>query len=162
MPQGVARQGPVMEAVRQNNSYQCDRCGSPNVVAASVIYEQGTRTYSGTFNSGISKSQAAVATTPPIPRGYVRPLLLWGFGIVFACFWGIAGVRAIARFPQTAGTSERYVTLLFAVALVCFIGLGLNFYRIARYNREVYPQLRWNWEHTYICRRCGRSLLIPS
>lgn len=160
--QGVARSGSAMEAVGQNNSYQCDRCGSTNVVAAPVIYGQGTRTYSGTFNSGNSKSQAAIGAAPPNPRGYARPIFLWGFGIVFACFWGFAGFRAIARFPQTAGTSERSITLLVVVALVCLIGLILNFYRIARYNREVYPRLHWNWEHTYICRRCGRSLLISS
>lgn len=131
-------------------------------MAAPVVYEQGTRTYSGTFNSGISKSQAAIAAEPPNPRGYGRALFLWGFGIVFACFWAVAGIRAIGRFPQTAGTSERSVIVLVAVALVCFIGLVLNFSRIARYNREVYPRLRWNWEHTYICRRCGSTLLIPS
>lgn len=151
-----------MESVRQSNSYQCDRCGSTNVVAASLVYEQGTRTYSGTFNSGISKSQAAVAAEPPNPRGYARPLFLWGFGIMFASFWGVAGVRAIVRFPYTAGTSERSVALFAAVAIACLVGLVLNFLRIARYNREVYPRLQWNWEHTYICRRCGRSLLIPS
>jgi hypothetical protein len=33
---------------------------------------------------------------------------------------------------------------------------------VSRYNREVYPHLRRNWEHTYICRRCGNSQLILS
>ena len=41
-------------------------------------------------------------------------------------------------------------------------GMVFSLRRIARYNREVYPRLHWNWEHTYICRRCGRSRLIPS
>jgi hypothetical protein len=40
--------------------------------------------------------------------------------------------------------------------------LVFNLWSVSRYNREVYPRLRWNWEHTYICRRCGRSRLIPS
>lgn len=151
-----------MGAVIQKNSYQCDRCGSTNVVAAPVIYEQGTRTYSGTFNSGISKSQSAVAAEPPNTRGYARPLFLWGLGMVFACFWGAAGVRAIVRFPHSAGISERSVTFFGVLAAVCLVGLISHFFRIARYNREVYPRLHWNWEHTYICKRCGRSLLISS
>jgi hypothetical protein len=41
-------------------------------------------------------------------------------------------------------------------------GLVFNLRKIARYNRDIYPRLRWNWEHTYICRRCGKFSLIPS
>jgi hypothetical protein len=33
---------------------------------------------------------------------------------------------------------------------------------VVHFNREVYPPLHWNWEHTYICRRCGNSQLISS
>jgi hypothetical protein len=50
--------------------------------------------------------------------------------------------------------------LLLGVA--CAGGMLLSFRRIARYNREVYPRLHWNWEHTYFCRRCGKLRLIPS
>ena len=50
--------------------------------------------------------------------------------------------------------------LLLGVAF--FGGMLLSFRRIAHYNREVYPRLHWNWEHTYICRRCGKFRLIPS
>jgi hypothetical protein len=32
---------------------------------------------------------------------------------------------------------------------------------LAHYNREVYPRPCWNWEHTYICRRCGKFRLVP-
>jgi len=151
-----------MASVLQPNPYQCDQCGTTNIVAAPVLYQQGTRTFSGIFNSGTSQSYSAQAVAPPNPRGYVRPLLLWGFGILFACFWGSAGLEAVARHPNSLGNLERSITFLFILAVACLIGVILNFRRIARYNREVYPKLHWNWEHTYICRRCGKFRLIPS
>ena len=151
-----------MASVSQRNSYQCDQCGTTNIVAAPVLYEQGMRTYSGTFHSGASQSYSAQAVAPPNPRGYGRALLLWGFGIFFACFWGVAGLRAVVRHPNSTGTMERPIAFLVILASLCFMGMVSNFRRIARYNREVYPRLRWNWEHTYICRRCGKPRLIPS
>jgi hypothetical protein len=151
-----------MASVLQPNPYQCDQCGTTNIVAAPVLYQQGTRTFSGIFNAGTSQSYSAQAVAPPNPRGYVRPLLLWGFRILFACFWGSVGLEAVARHPNSLGTLERSITFLFILAVACLIGVILNFRRIAHYNREVYPRLRWNWEHTYICRRCGKFRLIPS
>jgi len=41
-----------MASVSQLNPYQCDQCGTANIVAAPVLYQQGTRAYSGTFSSG--------------------------------------------------------------------------------------------------------------
>jgi len=38
----------------------------------------------------------------------------------------------------------------------------LNLRRISRYNREVYSRLLWDWQHTYMCRRCGTFSLIAS
>jgi ribosomal protein L37E len=35
-----------MSVAKQQHSYQCDQCGSPNIVALSVLYEQGKRKYS--------------------------------------------------------------------------------------------------------------------
>src|SRR3954470_2572444 len=70
--------------VEQQTPYQCDRCGAMNVVAAPVVYQQGTHTYSNRFGSGTSQSASAKVVTPPTPRRYVRPLFLWGFGILFS------------------------------------------------------------------------------
>ena len=50
--------------------------------------------------------------------------------------------------------------LLLTVASLA--GLVINLRKVAHYNREVFPRLHWNWEHTYICRRCGKFRLIPS
>ena len=52
--------------------------------------------------------------------------------------------------------------VFFVLDLASLAGLVLSLRKVARYNREVYPRLRWNWEHTYVCRRCGKLSLIPS
>ncbi len=149
-----------MASVLQQNSYQCDQCGTANIVAAPLLYEQGTRTYTGPFHSGVSQSYSAQAVAPPNPRGYIRPFLLWGFWILLFTILLLVGFSLIFKHP-TAAIFEN--TALFALLDVAFIaGLVFNLRRIARYNREVYSRLYWNWEHTYICRRCGRSLIIPS
>ena len=151
-----------MASVAQLNSYQCDQCGSTNIVAAPVLYQQGTRAYSGTFNSGTSQSYSAQAAAPPSPRGYGRPLLLWGVPICFTFFWGFAGLGRILGHPKSAATLTDAVVILLFLGVVCLGGMLLSFRRIARYNWEVYPRLRWDWEHTYICRRCGKFRVIPS
>ena len=153
-----------MASVSQFNPYQCDQCGTANIVAAPVLYEQGTRTYSGTFHSGTSQSYSAQAVAPPHPRGYVRPFLALGIPIFFSC--PLDGSSASGRFSNHPKSTVQRLEL--AVAVSCFsawlllLGWSSVFGRIARYNREVYPRLHWNWEHTYICRRCGKLRLIPS
>ena len=100
-----------MASVSQLNPYQCDQCGTANIVAAPVLYQQGTRTYSGTFNSGTSQSFSAQAAAPPDPRGYGRPLLLWGIPICFTFFWGFVGLVGILEHSKSAtsiGKHGRY------------------------------------------------------
>lgn len=155
-------QGLRMASVSQLNPYQCDQCGTANIVAAPVLYQQGTHTYSTRFYSGTTQSHAAQAAAPPDPRGYGRPLLFWGIPICFTFFWGLAGLGRILGHPQSAASLGDTVVVFLLLGVVSLAGMLFNFRRIARYNREVYPQLRWNWEHTYICRRCGRFRLIPS
>jgi hypothetical protein len=151
-----------MATVPQLNPYQCDQCGSSNIVAAPVLYQQGTHAYSGMFNSGTSQSYSAQAAAPPSPRGYGRPLILWGFGILFACFWGWAGLSAAIRHPDSHRTLESPIGFLALLGIACLAGLLFSIRKIARYNREIYPRLRWKWEHTYICRRCGKLRSISS
>jgi hypothetical protein len=61
-----------MAAIPQQNPYQCDQCGTPNIVAVPLLYQQGTRTYSGLTTWGSSQSYSAQLSAPPRPRGYAR------------------------------------------------------------------------------------------
>jgi uncharacterized membrane protein (Fun14 family) len=151
-----------MASTSRLNPYQCDECGTTNIVAAPLLYEQGTRSYSGPFHYGISQSYSAQAVAPPDSRGYGRSLLLWGIPICFTFFLGLVGLGGILEHPRSIATSGSIVAVLLLLGVACLGGMLLRFRSIARYNREVYPRLYWNWEHTYICRRCGRSLIIPS
>lgn len=161
MPKGCRQvRDNGMASTSQNNSYQCDQCGAANIVVAPLLYQQGTRTYSGPFYSSVSQSHSAQAVAPPKPRGYIRPFLLWGFWILLFSILFLVNFSLIFTHPRAAilGT-----TAMFAFLDIVFIaGLLINLRRVARYNREVYSRLYWNWEHTFVCRRCGRSLVISS
>ena len=76
-----------MAYTQQRRSYQCDQCGSPEVVALSLLYERGTRTQSGSAHWGKSQSYSAQNAAPPKQKGYGGPFLLWGFLVAFLSFW---------------------------------------------------------------------------
>jgi hypothetical protein len=149
-----------MASLSQLNPYHCDQCGAANVVAAPVLYQQGTHSYSTRFYTGTTQSFSAKAAAPPDPRGYGRPLLLWGIPICFTLFWGFVGLVGILDHSKSAMTLGNTVVTLLLIGSICICGMLLNFRRIARYNQQIYPKLQWNWEHTYFCRRCGRFRLI--
>ena len=151
-----------MASVSQLNPYQCDQCGTTNIVAAPVLYQQGTRAYSGTFSSGTSQSYSAQAVSPPRPLGYLRPLVFWGPAFFILCVWTIVGFSSILEHPKTTALRPNTVAVFLFLSVVSLAGMALSFRKIARYNHEVYPRLHWNWEHTYICKRCGKPRLIPS
>ena len=93
-----------MSVAKQQHSYQCDQCGSPNIVAMPVLYEQGTRTYSSPTNWGSSQSYSAQGAAPPRRKGYGGPFLLWGFLLSFFLFWSWACYSAMLKYPKTASS----------------------------------------------------------
>ena len=151
-----------MASVSQLNPYQCDQCGTANIVAAPVLYQQGTHTYSTRFHSGTTQSFSAQAAATARSSGYLRPLLFGDYAIAFFTLWGFVGLRLNSR--TIPGHAARLSGLRISGFWVSrsVAGMVFSFRKVARYNREVYPRLHWNWEHTYICRRCGRFRLIPS
>lgn len=154
--------GRAMATIGQEMAYRCDQCGSSAIVALPLLYEQGTRSFSGRFTSGVSQSFAAKVASPPSPRSYGRAFFGWGFAILFCVFWGIAGFRGILQHPQKTESLEGAVSFLFCLGFLLFLGTLFHFRRIARYNREIYPHLHSEWVHTFMCRRCGKYFLIRS
>lgn len=150
-----------MASVQLQNPYRCDQCGTPEIVAVPLLYQQGTRTYPNPFGWGSSQSHSAQAA-PPRPRSFVRPLLLWGFVVFFFFFWGLAGSSAVMQHPKTATSTENAAAVFLFMGVACLGGMVVNLRRVSRYNREVYPRLHWDWGHTYMCRRCGNFRVIPS
>lgn len=151
-----------MASLAQLNPYQCGQCGTTNIVAAPVVYQQGTRAYSGTFSSGTSQSYSAQEAVPPRPLGYLKPVFLWGPLILLLSVWTVIGFRSILELPRMTTFRLELAVVFLLLEVFALVGLVFNLRRIARYNRDIYPRLRWNWEHTYICKRCGKFSFIPS
>ena len=97
-----------MASVSQLNPYQCDQCGTANIVAAPVLYQQGTHTYSTRFHSGTTQSFSAQAVTPPASsRAMAGRFLLWGPPIAFFPLLGLRRVStAILDHTQDVQYSE--------------------------------------------------------
>jgi hypothetical protein len=77
-------------------------------------------------------------------------------------WWTLIGFRSVLEFHKIAAFKANAAAVFLLLDLACIVGLIVNLRKVAHYNRNVFPRLRWNWEHTYVCRRCGRTLLIPS
>ena len=148
-----------MAVAKQQLSYQCDQCGSPNIVALPVLHEQGTRTYSSPAYWGKSQTYSAQGAAPPRRKGYGGPFLLWGFLLYFVLFWFWALYGGPRKYPDTTHYALGFLEL---IGLGCVTGLVLTCRKVSHYNREVFPTLYRNWAHTYMCRRCGKLLHIPS
>ncbi len=151
-----------MATLLQQSPYRCDQCGTTDIVAAPVVYQQGTRTHSGMFRWGSSQTHSAQLAVPPLPKSFWRPLLHWAFPICFCFFWGLAVLSTMLQRTQITTKTQTADALLLLAGVLCLGGLIRSIRRIVRYNREVYPKQRWDWEHTYMCRRCGSRLLISS
>ena len=149
-----------MAAAGQQMAYRCDQCGSSEIVALSLLYEQGTRSFSGRFTSGVSQSYTAQAASPPRPRGYLRACLGWGFPIAVCCFWGLLGLSAILQHSKAPISLEIAVAVLLLLGCALILRLLFSFRKTARYNKEVYTCLYSDWAHTFMCRRCGKYSLV--
>jgi hypothetical protein len=83
-----------MSSPKREVSYQCDRCGSPNNVALSLLHQRGTRSFTaGSGWPGSSQSYSAQAAAPPTPRRYADRIVPYGFLFFFLSFltWGCYG-----------------------------------------------------------------------
>ena len=114
-----------MASVSQRNSYQCDQCGTTNIVAAPVLYEQGTRTYSGTFHSGASQSYSAQSVAPPCTPRILRPLFFWGPMVIL--FLGLDGfrVQVNCRSPKVTCFGSDHSSVVFVLGLSVLLWHGL-------------------------------------
>jgi hypothetical protein len=77
-------------------------------------------------------------------------------------FWGGARLNKMLAEPRSRENLVNSVGLFLIFGIGCLASLIVNLRRTARYNREIYPHLHWNWAHTYMCRRSGKIRLIPS
>jgi predicted RNA-binding Zn-ribbon protein involved in translation (DUF1610 family) len=142
-------------------SYQCDRCGSANIVALAILHQQGTRTLiTGSGWRGSSQSYSAQAAAPPKPKSSLGPIVVYGFLLYVLLFWARACYAAMLN--KKDPTLEYPMGCLLILAATCLVALILTCRNIVKYNRDVFPRLHWHWAHTYQCRRCGELICIPA
>ena len=92
-----------MASVSQLNPYQCDQCGTANIVAAPVLYQQGTHTYSTRFHSGTTQSFSAQAVAPPHPHGVISGLFFFGDRqSLYFLLWTFVGFSSIINTRDNA------------------------------------------------------------
>jgi hypothetical protein len=155
LPKTSARGNAMSTSVAQQ-AYQCDQCGNPDIVAVPLLYQQGTRTFSGILNRGMSQSVAAQSLAPPQPRGYALRLLPWIFAVILMTCTTYFELGAFLKRPKFL-VSEAGVALIFVSLCSASIwGLISTLLRTLRYNREVHPKLERDWTHSFMCRRCGK------
>jgi hypothetical protein len=150
-----------MSSPKREVSYQCDRCGSPNNVALSLLHQRGTRSFTaGSGWPGSSQSYSAQAAAPPTPRRYADRIVPYGFLFFFLSFltWGCYGALVkshdqVLYYP---------IGFLLFLGAICLAALIRSCVKIADFNRDVFPRLHSHWAHTYACRRCGKLICILS
>jgi hypothetical protein len=109
--------------------------GGPDVMV-------GRATTTGVQQSALSKNLA-----PPTKWSYLK-LILWSAAISFVAL--VAYVRVVMTSPPPV--SSLPVKIYVAVAPLMFI---LLFVSIWRHNHSTYRRRYDEWDHSFICQRCG-------
>lgn len=150
-----------MASVPQQNPYQCDPCGTPNIVAVPLLYQQGSRNYSTAIGWGSSQTYSAQAAAPPCPRGYTRPFLFWGIPTFLFFLWSYAGFSAILERLKVRGTTAEEAAVFLLLGLTCLGGLISKLSRIfATIARSIHSPIGTG--NTLICVGVvGRSWSFP-
>jgi DNA-directed RNA polymerase subunit RPC12/RpoP len=143
-------------ATRQSTPYCCAQCGSDNLEALSLIYQNGVshfRLYY--YGSGERRSIAAQQAAPPSRKSLFEPCVFYGFGMVLG--------YVLQEMDPLRGQVHT-VDFILPVALALRVGMAaLLIWRLVqtvRYNRTIFPLLLQNWWDSYKCRRCGNITVI--
>ena len=153
---------------------ECSACHSTNLVKVSLAYEQGFSDYQGqsrsrglfagtgglglwggrTTTTGTSQSRLSARLSPPNKWSYWTTLKVWFAGLIILCLVGGALI------PANALNAKEFIRE-FGWGLDAYVGLLVFFgWFVWRYNRRIFPVKRRNWDRSFLCRRCGNTLLI--
>ncbi len=77
-----------MAATGQVMAYRCEQCGSSEIVALSLLYEQGTRSFSGRFTSGVSQSIHSESRLTAVSSQLCTSIFRVGIRNILLCLLG--------------------------------------------------------------------------
>ena len=148
------------------NEFVCPQCHSENVQNFALVYGQnvsqsqnktfGGGVIGGDLASGVSVTNGtsvtglgqAVAPPPQKSRNKLYAFLMWFFG-----YMPISALLA-AILPDALGSAP------FVLSLIVLGGIEFKIRKgISNWNKEVWPGLYDEWQHSYLCLKCGHSFV---
>jgi hypothetical protein len=152
---------------------RCPKCSSTDLKKVSLAYQEGlfhvdtrTRMLGLLFASGgpdvlvgrattrgVQQTALSKSLVPPAKWSYLK-LILWSAAISFVSL--VAYVRVVMTSPPPV--SSLPVKIYFAVAPLLFLVL---FVSIWRHNHSTYRRQYNEWDHSFICQRCGGVTMEP-
>jgi hypothetical protein len=142
--------------------YACTNCDSENIKHLSGVYQGGIANVTNTtvgggvgfasgglgygvgtaVTSGVSQSAASISAAPPARMRMMRfrwwfVLVLFALTIIYKNGW------------------EPYAWIIF---LACLFARSV--YQARQYNQNIWPGLRDEWEHSYLCGRCNQISVL--
>ena len=145
------------ELVQEEQRFECPSCHSDNVQRFAIAFQNGiadvnTTTagigVAGHFGVGAAKTKGtqqsalSMSVAPPAKKGYLWKVILL---LVISSIGG-------AIFGGTLGET---------VNVLLLVGGGYLIYRqVYCWNRDINPQLMDEWQHSFICLRCGNKFIL--
>jgi len=77
--------------------------------------------------------------------------------LAFFTLWTLIGFDSILKFQKISLLKAELPFVFLALCVSSLIGLLLNLWKVARYNRHIFPRLHWNWEHRIFASAAGDS-----
>ena len=150
---------------------RCPKCSSTDLKKVSLAYQEGlfrvdTRTRMLGFlfasggpdvmvgratTSGVQQSALSKSLAPPTKWSYLK-LILWCAVISFVAL--IAYVRVVMTSPPPVSSLPVKIYALVAPLVFLFL-----FVSVWRHNHSTFRRLYDNWDHHFICQRCGAIAL---
>ena len=145
--------------------FECPYCQSENIQSYNIAYASGFSNVSGvTTGVGVGMSGRlcvcvwntvrtqqtvlSMMATPPKKKSTTSLFIMGTLGIYF----GLGLVLLVS------GLSKSNWSLLLYIGAYAILIYAIH--RRTVWNRTVYPQLRRDWERTYICLRCGNKFRL--
>ena len=139
------------------NVFECPYCQSENIQSYNIAYASGFSNVSGVTTGvgvgvgntvGTQQTVLSMMATPPKKKSTTSLFIMGTLGIYF----GLGLVLLVS------GLSKSNWSLLLYIGAYAILIYAIH--RRTVWNRTVYPQLRRDWERTYICLRCGNKFRL--
>ena len=137
--------------------FECPYCQSENIQSYNIAYASGFSNVSGVTTGvgvgvgntvGTQQTVLSMMATPPKKKSTTSLFIMGTLGIYF----GLGLVLLVS------GLSKSNWSLLLYIGAYAILIYAIH--RRTVWNRTVYPQLRRDWERTYICLRCGNKFRL--